>query len=258
MLTDTRSFPKLLVRSLAGLAWAVGAACSSPSTPLDELSQSLTTEHFVFHYSEGDHVDAAWQEAYHAWLLDRLGVQLSGRIDYYKYRDRAQKLKLMGVDGNAIAMPELMQVHTIFPRDNHETVHVLVNLLWGRAPALFGEGIAVAFQSDPVAGDTVPRWNTRPLDDIARDAWTAGTVPALDDLILNDSFRTYAEGLTYPLAGSFVHYLLEWRGVAPLRSFFEAFGAGDAGGVRDHFRAAYGEELDMVWDDWRAQLVSGL
>jgi hypothetical protein len=149
-----------------------------------------------------------------------------------------------------------MEVHTIFGRDNHETVHVLVNLVWGRAPALFGEGIAVAFQSDPVAGDTVPRWNTRPVDDIARDAWAAGTVPALDDLILNDPFRSYAEGLTYPLAGSFVHYLLESGGVAPLRAFFEAFGRGDAGTVRDHFRAAYGQELDAAWDAWRSELLS--
>ncbi len=258
MVTDMRSFPQLILRFLVGLAWVAGAACGSPSAPRDELSQTLTTEHFVFHYSEGDHVEAEWQEAYHAWLLDRLGVQLPERIDYYKYRDRAQKLKLMGIDGNAIAIPELMEVHTIFPRDNHETVHVLVNLIWGRAPALFGEGVAVAFQSDPVAGDTVPRWNTRPLDDIARDAWAAGTVPALDDLILNDSFRTYAEGLTYPVAGSFVHYLLESRGVATLRSFFESFGPDDAAQVRDYFRAAYGEELDVVWDGWRAQLVSGL
>jgi len=255
MVTDPRSFLRPIVRSLAGVIWVTGAACHSPSAPPEELSQSLTTEHFVFHYSGGDHVEAEWQEAYHAWLLDQLGVQSPGRIDYYKYRDRAQKRDMTGSDGNAIAFPELMKVHTIWPRDNHETVHVLVNLIWGRAPALFGEGIAVAFQSDPVVGDLVPRWNTRPVDDIAREAWTAGTVPALDDLVLNSSFRTYAEGLTYPLGGSFVHYLLQSRGVAPLRSFFEASGSDDGATVRDRFRSAYGEELDAVWDGWRSWLL---
>jgi hypothetical protein len=84
-----RPFPHLIQCALVGLAWAAAGACSSPSAPLDELSETLTTEHFVFHYSDGDHVDAEWQEAYHAWLVDRLEIQLPGRIDYYKYRDRA-------------------------------------------------------------------------------------------------------------------------------------------------------------------------
>jgi hypothetical protein len=257
VVTDVGSLRHTIFRSCLILACAAVGACGSPSAPKNPLSQTLQTEHFVFHYSEEDQVDATWQEAYHAWLLDQLGVQLSSRIDYYKYRDRAQKLTLTGTDGNGIAYPELLEVHTIFPRDNHETVHVVVGVVWGRAPALFGEGIAVAFETDPVAGDLVPRWSSRPVDDIAREAWTAGTTPALDELILNSSFRSYPEDLTYPLAGSFVHYLLESRGVAPLQGFFGSFGPDDAGKVREYFRSAYGEELDAVWDAWHAQLLSG-
>ncbi|MFL5542857.1 MAG: hypothetical protein ACJ8J0_28005, partial [Longimicrobiaceae bacterium] len=87
--------------ALLSLSLLVLPAChggSSPSTPAEQLSERRETEHFVFHWAAGDGVDSDWQEAYHAWLLSTWGVQLPRRIDDYKYRDRAHKRSVMGVD----------------------------------------------------------------------------------------------------------------------------------------------------------------
>jgi len=60
-------------------------SCGSPSDPTPlALSKSLATAHYVFHYSEGDSVNSAWLEEYHAWAaaalrpLARVLVRQSG------------------------------------------------------------------------------------------------------------------------------------------------------------------------------------
>lgn len=248
--------PALVLLSVSLLATA---ACGDGTvSPAESLSERRETQHFVFHYAPGDRVDSDGQEAYHAWLLSTWGVQLGRKIDYFKYRDRAHKRSVMGVDGNGIAYPDRYEVHTIWPRDEHETVHVVVIAALGSGPVLFDEGVAVAFQVDPAAGNLVARWSGRPVHDIACETWAQGRVPPLEQLIASEaSFRGFDEGLTYPLAGSFVRFLVDTRGLEPVKRIFREMRRADgAATVRTKFRAIFGAELDAVWDEWRLYVTA--
>ncbi|HEX8694137.1 MAG TPA: hypothetical protein VF746_17075 [Longimicrobium sp.] len=243
----------------AALLAASACGGDGPASPAEQLSERRETEHFVFHYAAGDQVYSDWQEAYHAWLLSTWNVALTRKIEYFKYRDRAHKRSVMGVDGNGIAYPDRYEVHTIWPNDNHETVHVVVIAAIGSGPAFFDEGVAVAFHVDPVAGNLVPRWGNRSVHDIAREMWQQGRVPPLEQLIASESsFRGFEDGLSYPLAGSFVRFLVDTRGLETVKRIFREMRRADGGAaVRTKFRAIFGAELDAVWDEWRLYVTTG-
>jgi hypothetical protein len=245
--------PAILTLATAILA----AACSDATSPDSVLTRQLQSEHYVFHLSGSDWVDTTWQEAYHDWLLQTLAVGPDRKIDYYKYVDRAQKKSAMGVDGNGIAYPEKWQLHTIWSTDNHEVVHVVVGTMIGMPVPLFTEGMAVAHQVNPVKNDYVPRWGSRAINDIARELWQNGTMPPLADLVQSENrFRSYPESTTYPLSGSFVRYLIDSRGLARMKQFIGASRFNDAANSSlAKFKSAYGEDLEAVWQEWRAALL---
>jgi hypothetical protein len=79
----------------------------------------------VIHSSQGDVVDAAWQETYYAWAVGGLELAPTGRLDYFKYRDRADLRSVTGRDTNGFAEGGTTRFHTIWPMDNHGGVHTL-------------------------------------------------------------------------------------------------------------------------------------
>ena len=61
------------------------SACSdsdSPAapSPADALTESRASANYDFHLSSGDTVDAPRQEAFHDWVVPRLGVTVSRRL----------------------------------------------------------------------------------------------------------------------------------------------------------------------------------
>jgi hypothetical protein len=122
-------------------------------------------------------------------------------------------------------------VHTIWPTDNHETIH-LYSSTFGRVTSLFNEGLAVAFQMDPVRGDMTPRWNNRHVHDIALSLRVQGRLPALGTMLTTDAFREMDSQVSYPVAGSFVRYVLDAEGaVDRVRDLFARSTQADAAAV---------------------------
>lgn len=253
-----RAFPTALLGAWLGLSCSGGSSTTGPvdDGPRFEISE---TDHVVFHVPPGNFVEMEWQEAYVAWLIDELGFELDRKIHYYKYRDRAELERATGMAStNAFATPPTWSIHTIDRRDNHEVVHVIAFHALGEAPSLFGEGIAVAYQVDPSAGDYETRWSGTSVHAIAREARRAGEMPALDAIVEHAGFRSFDTSFVYPLAGSFVRFLLEERGLAPLRAYFARSDWKDpARKTRSDFLAAYGESLDDAWNRWLAFLGGG-
>jgi hypothetical protein len=96
---------------------------------------SAETEHYVFHAAVGDAIDTAWQEAYHAWAIARLGVQPGRKIGYYKYTSRQDMGDHTGKYGtNGYADVTALEIHTLWSTDNHEVVHLFVSLVGRRGP----------------------------------------------------------------------------------------------------------------------------
>jgi hypothetical protein len=244
-----------------GIIAAVAVACGGgPTAPTEsglQLTQTLATAHFDFRWSAGDAVDAAWQEAFHEWATRELQVTAVRRIQYNKYLSPSHMLALHYGPGdvNAWADPDLYTVHTIWPTDNHETIH-LYAATFGRMPPLFNEGLAVAFQMDPIRGDMTPRWNNRQVHDVTKSLRALGTLVPLVRLLTIDGWRGVNSQVAYPAAGSFVRFLLDTRGgIVPLKALFALSTQTDAPDlVRRNFEEIYRRSLDAVEIEWIAFL----
>lgn len=246
--------PVVCLVILVAVAGCGGSPPTGPTTSRP-LSEAASTSALTFRYAAGDTVDAAWQQAYHEWAVQALGVTVTRRITYNKYLDRAHMGEVIGVSNtNAYADPATYAIHTIWPRDNHEVVHLYATA-FGSPVALFSEGFAVAHQVNPVAGDFVPKWSGTPLHALARSFRSQGRLVAIAQLTATADFRQPDPNVTYPEAGSFVQYLIERDGLDRMKTLFSRGTAGDtAASVRTAFERTYGESLDQAEQDWLAFL----
>lgn len=242
--------------ALGLIAWGCGGGSSGPTAPSapddTELSQTQLSPNYRFHFAPGDGVDAEREEAAHTWVADLLGVASPGRIDYYKYRSLDHMLALTGKAGNGWAEPELRAVHSIYRWHIHEAVHVITVSL-GRPSDFFNEGIAVALSVDPLAGKLFPSYSGRSAHEDVR-ALGAARRP-LAEIVTTAGFRAIEETVGYPEAGSFVRYLLDEHGAAPLHTLFAAGAREDSlATIRTAFRRAYGTSLADAEGTWLAFL----
>jgi hypothetical protein len=245
---------------LIPVALLLAAACGGdPSGPgeADRLDVRVESEHLVYLSAAGDAADSTWMEGYWDWVTARLGVAPGQKLELRKYRDRAHLARVTGRSTNGFAEPGTNRFHTIWPRDNHEIVHVLVILEIGHPPALFNEGIAVAHQALPASGILYAQWNGRNVHAIAAEHLAANRIPDVAALLESPDFFRLDEGFAYPLAGSFVRFLIDRYGMAPLRAYFGGSTFDDgAAKSRALFAAAYGVTLDAAWAEWRAFLAA--
>jgi hypothetical protein len=90
-------FRSQLAGTLIALATAT-VACDSPTAPTaTPLPLQRETAGMRYYYAAGDTIDVDWQEAYNAWVIDRIGVRPPQPIEYYKYRSRADMGDHIGV-----------------------------------------------------------------------------------------------------------------------------------------------------------------
>jgi hypothetical protein len=240
---------KALFVALAGLSLACGGSPTSPSGL--PLSQNLETSSYLFHYSQGDRVDSEWQERYHAWAIQALQVSVSRRIVYNKYVSLDHMGQLTRSYGtNAFADRQAFAIHTLWPVDNHEVIH-LFGSLFGDPVALWSEGMAVAFQMNAPAGDFVATWNGTPVHTRAAQFQQQGRLVPIDSLLETRGFRNFDSDVTYPQAGSFVRYLLDTYGLETWKQLYGKGGPNDAAAdVRAHFAAVYGRTVASAEADW--------
>jgi hypothetical protein len=67
----------------------------------------------------------ARQEAFHEWVVSHLGVRVPQKVDYRKYTSREDMGARTGTyNTNGYAEPATFTIHTLWTRDNHETVHI--------------------------------------------------------------------------------------------------------------------------------------
>jgi hypothetical protein len=249
------------VISLGLLAMAAARCGGSPTGPSSNAgsptAQALPliaeTPNYIFRASEGDTIDTAWQERYHAWATATLGVTERQKIAYNKYTSRTHMQSVIGVGNtNAWADPAAYAVHTIWPIDNHEVVHLLTSG-WGSPVALVNEGLAVAFQIDP-ARDLIPRWSGVALHDLTRQFRQQGRFVPLAGLIETASWRNQDANVAYPESGSFMRWLIDEYGLDRVRALYaRAAGPNEAAAsVRAAFAAVYGQSLDELERAWLA------
>lgn len=224
----------------------------SPSKPsLRELTERVETDNFIFHFASGDYVNPSWQEEYHAWATQQLGVTVPKKIDYFKYISRQHMGELTGFyTTNAWADPAKFAIHTIWPTDNHESVHLYMSLI-GDASSLFSEGMAVAFQVNPARNDFEARWGDQTVHSLAKQFKQTGKLIALDNLLESNGFRSYPSEITYPEAGSFIRFMIDSFGLENMKDIFRTGSKDDSKEIiKEKFKALYGFSIEQAEKEW--------
>jgi hypothetical protein len=218
-------------------AWA-----ASPSRGFHLVAQ---TTH-VSYYSEGrGRVDVKRSEAFLARLTEVFGPVPKGwRIEYYLH---SPSEGIRTQDGAAaIGLTDLAagRIDSVRAFHPHELVHAVAGRL-GRCPAFFAEGLAVA-----LAGER--QWGGRDVDGVARETLASGArlEPFLTRFFEQDPDRSY------PLAGSFVAFLLDEDGIDAFVAFLEGC-ASTPRAYETAFRRAYGRTVAGAVLAWRAALRRG-
>lgn len=239
---------------LGSLSLVILASCGEdPVAPTDQLAFQVQSDHFSFYHAPGDSVDTGYQERHFTWALAKLELEYSGRLAFYKYRDRDHLRRVTGKSTNGFAEPEKDRFHTIWPQDNHEYLHVVFAKLVGSPPAFFNEGVAVAHHGASITGafEGPPLWNGTSAHILARGHLLSGTLPEMEDLIVTNRFWGQDQQITYPVAGSFIRFLIDDVGVGLLKEFCAGAGRDDSlGGIERAFQDVYGEPLQRWWDRW--------
>jgi hypothetical protein len=185
----------------------------------------------------------------------RLGVVLPQKIDYRKYASHKEMGSRTGnYNTNGYADPASFTIHTLWTWDNHETVHIYTALI-GSPSEFFNEGIAVAFQCNPLAGDFEPRDNGQQVHDAARLYRQSGQlVLPLSRIVTTSGFRAISDSvLSYREAGSFLAFLTARYGMDPVLAFFRTSGRDDPlGSIELRFQRAFGVTLATAEAEWLA------
>jgi hypothetical protein len=248
-----------VLRGLAlSLITTMDAACGSPTGPTTpNYALAAESAHFKYYFGSGDHVDSDWEEQYHAWATSQLGVTLPQKISYYKYLSRQDMGARTGrYNTNGFAIPSQFEIHTLFSTDNHEVVHVYSSL-YGMPSNFFNEGMAVAFQMDPVAGDFVARFNGLAVHDACRQYLASGTlVLPLDRIASGTDFNSVSDSvLAYREAGSFVRFAIDRYGLSRMIQFFRISASNEPlATVKSHFLSAIGVSLGDGEQEWLTML----
>jgi len=204
---------------------------------------------YEFHHLEGDSLPAEamdFNERALEGFARLFGVAPKGPIQYYKYPDNETKGALTGRPGNAHAVPERLEVHTIHARDNHEVVHVLMHAVNPEPNVLLGEGLAVGISG---------KWQGAPLDEYVRKMRAEGRYVPLREIAEGKAFRALDDHVTYPESGGFAKYLLETFGVEAVKKVYAETRAGDsADEVEARFKGSIGEPLSKLEERWLRKL----
>lgn len=236
-----------------------GRDASGPTGPTSTSALPFVRETATMriYHEPGDTVNVDWQEAFNAWALGRLGVQPPQKIEYRKYVSRDAMGRYTGnATTNGFAEPALWRIHTIWPQDNHEIVHVYTAMV-GRPSDFFNEGIAVAFQTDPPRGVFTASFNGVDVHDACRGYLRSGALPLpVATYVTTTGFRALPDQvLSYRYAGSFVRFLIERQGLPAVLQFFRP-GTRDesASVIRARMQDTFGRSLDDLEADWLAML----
>ena len=225
------------LRSGCGLLCGVLASAPVWAEPSRGFQLAATTPHFLFYSRNGEPIDVHEVER-SLWKVQRLlGQELPGQAEYYRYGTPQEVAANLGEYATGVTLGSLRQIHTVRRESHmHEIVHLVAAQLGDPGP-FFHEGLAVALSG--------PSWRGRTLSRVRLPAsWRRQKLSTLAD-----RFETLSPEAAYPVAGSFVAFLIKAYGVSRVAAFFRA--SGSAGAPRDEiFRATFGVGLDQAGTAW--------
>ena len=224
------------------------------------LGGELVTEHFVIHYEHGRYTAGELRQLGddHEYRYDEMRRKLGtdpvawrGRpIHSFVYSSARSQYELFGSRNTFVARPWTHEMHLRWTELGdtglaHELSH-LFSAEFGRGPLkLATRGCGLCVDLAMVEGlATAADW---PPSELTPHQVTAalrrqGQAPDLRGVFGLSGFWSQPSGKVYVMVGSFVRWLWDTHGIAPLR---EVYGDGD-------YRAAYGVGVESLIGDWEA------
>lgn len=181
---------------------------------------SKTSSYYVFHFLAGSiaakeiKTIISSQEKWYSLITKKLNIKNKHKIHYYLYSSRNLKEKLTGNSGNAHTQWNDFSVHTIYSKNlkilgPHEDTH-LITLKWGISIGLLREGLAEYLH---------PLWH-KETHKFWMKKFTQQKKFDLEKLFDNDYFYSLNPNISYPIAGSFVKYLIKKYGLIKFKKTY--------------------------------------
>jgi hypothetical protein len=222
-------------RALAIVA-GLGLAASAEAASLPGFTLTGRTSRGTYYARGAARPDVARIEAFMTRLQSQLDAPAS-QSRYYTYNSPEEIAAVTGHHAAGLTFARRREVHSTQPFHRHELVHLVAAEL-GDPGRFFQEGLAV------VLGDE-RKWNGRSADSLARANADAATVAALVA-----DFDGAQPDVAYPVAGSFMAWLIDTYGLDRVRGLFRISGEQGAGA----FQAAFGSTIEEAARDWRRSL----
>jgi hypothetical protein len=209
------------------------------------------SQHFIYYTRPGQSIPdwaVELHETTYAEVTRLFPEAKATKIKYYKYRSQTDLQQVFGRPrkGYAYQTSEGSAVHSVYSCHPHEVVHAITFAV-GRPPALFLEGLAVAYdwRFALEEGDVHAR---------ARGRLVQQKLFPLHSFLTTREFQAYDSPIVYIEAGSFVKYLMDTYGPDKMRSLFTLPRYSDVQDIEVAFKAIYGQSLSEMEGEWRTFL----
>lgn len=204
------------------------------------------TRNFTFHWLPGSEYPEGSTE-YQQQLFDQYCTKLGvpeperPRIDSYFYPDSATLFAAIGVKEPKKSYWDEREVHSIYPVDDHEIIHIITKP-YGLLPFALSEGTAFYLMQD---------YQGRPVLQVAQELLKEDKLPTLVPMLDTGTMKRIDPNLVGPAAASFVGYLLEvWGPQKFLDLHREANAASAAPEFGQAFERVYGVAPDRAEAEW--------
>ncbi len=214
------------------------------------LGGELKTEHFVIYYprnllsAEQLARLADEHEFRYTQLLDVFSLPRFDRIESFIYPSADAKLRLIGAGNTDIAKPWSKQVHVTLQSAYATLKHELTHVIAGKfgVPVLhvslrmgLTEGLPMALEGT---------YGARTLDVYAAAMEQMRTAPDIVALLSPEGFLTQAPSVSYVLAGSFSHFLIDTYGIRPFLMVYAG----------EDWMSVYDRPVTILVQEWKNAL----
>lgn len=209
------------------------------------------SEHFIYYTQPGQSIPdwaAELHEFTYAKVAELFPAARAPKIEYYRYPSQINLGRAFGHSwkGYATQTDEGSAVHSLQSCHPHEVIHAITFAI-GRPPALFEEGVAVAYD-----------WRFA-LDEgdvhaLARGKLVQQKLLPLYSFLTTREFQAFDSLTVYVEAGSFVKYLIDTCGPGKMRSLFALPRHSDLQGIETAFQEIYGQSISEMESEWWAFL----
>jgi hypothetical protein len=226
------------------LTGSLASAAVAAAGPSREFQLQTQTAH-VSYFSSGGRVDVKRSEAFLERLSRVFGeAPKEWHVEYYYHGSAHHIPTRVGAHATGLTDLSARRIDSIRTFHPHELVHAVAGRV-GRCPVFFAEGIAVALTSDA-------QWGGRPIDEAARAALASGV--RVEPFLA--AFERQDPRVAYPVAASFVAFLLDHHGIESFIVFLRECGPSPRR-YETAFRRAFGRSVANAAIAWEAALTTG-